>query len=122
MTEEVFQLVLESLESDIDKESFDKILGFLIKNQKVKTSCYANKTCLSRSSLISNTSARHERHEWDTSATRVGHECYKNDTSATWVKNFDFENDTGKNIFSHRYIYDMAIERLQGKEQFHTKN
>ena len=46
-TEEVFQLVLESLESDIDKESFDKILGFLIKNQKVKTSCYANKTCLS---------------------------------------------------------------------------
>ena len=47
MTEEVFQLVLESLESDIDKESFDKILGFLIKNQKVKTSCYANKTCLS---------------------------------------------------------------------------
>ena len=46
-TEEVFQLVLESLDSDIDKESFDKILEFLIKNQKVKTSCYANKTCLS---------------------------------------------------------------------------
>ena len=42
MTEEVFQLVLESLESDIAKESFDKILGFLIKKQKVKTSCYAN--------------------------------------------------------------------------------
>ena len=76
MTEEVFQLVLESLESDIDKESFDKILGFLIKNQKVKTSCYANKTCLSRSNLISNTSARHERHECNTSdknATRVRH-------------------------------------------------
>ena len=46
-TEEVFQLVLESLESDIVKESFDEILEFLIKNQKVKTSCYANKTCLS---------------------------------------------------------------------------
>ena len=46
-TEKVFQLVLESLDSDIDKESFDKILEFLIKNQKVKTSCYANKTCLS---------------------------------------------------------------------------
>ena len=42
MTEEVFQLVLESLESDIAKESFDKILGFLIKKQKVKTSCYVN--------------------------------------------------------------------------------
>ena len=42
-TEEIFQLVLESLDSDIDKESFDKILEFLIKNQKVKTSCYANK-------------------------------------------------------------------------------
>ena len=39
--------MLESLESDIDKESFDKILELLIKNQKVKTSCYANKTCLS---------------------------------------------------------------------------
>ena len=38
-TEEVFKLVLESLESD-------KILGLLIKNRKVKTSCYANKTCL----------------------------------------------------------------------------
>ena len=39
--------MLESLDSDIDKESFDKILEFLIKNQKVKTNCYANKTCLS---------------------------------------------------------------------------
>ena len=45
-TEEVFQLVLEILESDIDMESFDKILDLLIKNQKVKTSFYANKTCL----------------------------------------------------------------------------
>ena len=39
--------MLESLDSDIDKESFDKILEFLIKNQKVKISCYASKTCLS---------------------------------------------------------------------------
>ena len=46
-TKEIFQLVLESLESDVDKESFDKIIEILIKNQKVKTSCYANKTCLS---------------------------------------------------------------------------
>ena len=38
------------------------------------------------------------------------------------MKNFDFDNDTGKNIFSHIYIYYMANERLQGEEQFHTKN
>ena len=50
------------------------------------------------------------------------HECYTNDTSATRVKNFDFDNDTGINIFSHPYIYYMASERLQGEEQFHTKN
>ena len=31
----------------LDTEWFDKILELLIKNQKVKTSCYANKTCLS---------------------------------------------------------------------------
>ena len=41
--EEVFKLVLESRESDIDKESFDIMLELLIKNQKVKISCYANK-------------------------------------------------------------------------------
>ena len=39
--------MLESLERFIDKESFDKILQFLIKNQKTRTSCCANKTCLS---------------------------------------------------------------------------
>ena len=38
---------MESLKNNIDKESFDKILELLIKNQKVKTSCYANKMCLS---------------------------------------------------------------------------
>ena len=37
--EEVFQLVLESVDSDVDKKSFDKILEFLITNQKVKTRC-----------------------------------------------------------------------------------
>ena len=31
-TEEVFQLVLESLKSDFIKECFDKILDFFIKN------------------------------------------------------------------------------------------
>ena len=60
------------------------------------------------SSLVYDTSARHEQHESDASATRV--------------KNFDFDNDTGKNIFSNPYIYYMASERLQGEEQFHTKN
>ena len=78
-----------------------------------------------RSSLIYNTSARHERHQCDTSdtsatqATRVQQKC---DTSGTQVKNFDFDNDTSKNIFSHPYIYYMASERLQGEEQFHSKN
>ena len=61
----------------------------------------------------------------DTSATlttRVPHERYTDDTRATRVKNFDFRKDTSKNIFSHPYIYYMASERLQGEEQFHSKN
>ena len=33
-----------------------------------------------------------------------------------------FDNDTDKIIFSHPYIYYLASERLQGEEQFHTKN
>ena len=94
------------------------------------------------SSLIYNTSARHERHECNTSdtsetramrvqhkcntsatrATRVWHECYTNDTSATRVKNFDFDSDTSKNMFLHPYIYYMARERLRGEENFHSKN
>ena len=91
------------------------------------------------SSLIYSTSAWHKRHECNTTATlatrvrhkcdtsatwttRVQHEWYTNDTSATRVKNFDFDNDTSKNIFSHHCIYYMASERLQGEEQFHSKN
>ena len=38
------------------------------------------------------------------------------------MKNFGFDSDTSKNIFLHPYIYYMASERLQGEEQFHTKN
>ena len=71
------------------------------------------------------TQIQHECDTSDTSATRVRHEqheCYMNETSATGAKNFDFDNDTGKNIFSHTYIYYMASKRLQGEEQFHTKN
>ena len=65
------------------------------------------------------TRMQHECDTNDTSETQAQHEC---GTSAIWVKNFDFENDTGKNIFSHRYTYYMASERLQGEEQSHTKN
>ena len=51
------------------------------------------------------------QHKYDTSATR-----------ATRVKKLDFDNDAGTNIFSHPYIYYMASEKLQGKEQFRIKN
>ena len=85
------------------------------------------------------TRGRHERHECDTSYTittrlrhkcdtnatqtaRVRHKCYTNDTSATRVKNFDFDSGTGKNIFSNPYIYYMANKRLQGENQFYSKN
>ena len=43
------------------------------------------------------------------------------DTSGSRVKNFDFDNDKFKNIFTPLFYY-MASERLQGQEQFHTKN
>ena len=99
-----------------------------------------------RSSLIYNTSARHERHKCDTSdtnATRKGHEQHECDTSATRVlherhecdtsatrttrvrhewKIFDFDSNTSKTMFLHPYIYYMASERLQGEEQFHSRN
>ena len=39
------------------------------------------------SSLIYNTSARHERHECDTKVTRVQHEQQERNTSATRVLN-----------------------------------
>ena len=38
------------------------------------------------------------------------------------MKNFDFDNETSENIFSHPYISYMGKERLQGEEQFHSKN
>ena len=72
------------------------------------------------------TTATRVLHECDTSATRtkrVRHECYTNDTSAIRVKNFVFDNETNEeNIFSHPYISYVANERLQGEEQFHSKN
>ena len=58
----------------------------------------------------------------DTSATRVQHESYTNGTSATQEKIVYFYNDASENIVSHPYINYMANERLQGEEQFHSKN
>ena len=71
------------------------------------------------------TRATQVRHEWDksnTSVTRVRNECYTNEASVARVKNFDFDNDTSENIFSHHYINYVANERLQGQEQFYSKN
>ena len=68
---------------------------------------------------------RHERNTSDTSATQTTgmlQERYTNDTRARRVKNFDYDNDTSENIFSHPYISYIANERLQGEEQFHSKN
>ena len=51
------------------------------------------------------------------------HKCYTNNTIPIGVKIFDFDNDTNKNIFLHPiFMIYMASERLQGEEQFHTKN
>ena len=85
-----------------------------------------------KSTPIYNTSARHERHECNTSATRERHEQHKSDTSATRVlheqhecdtseKKNDFDNCTSKSILSHSYIYYMANERLQGVEEFGSR-
>ena len=79
------------------------------------------------SSLIYNTSDTSDTSETRatplrTSATRVQHKCYTNDTSAKQAEKFDFDNDTSKNIISHPYIYYMASERLQGEQQFNSKN
>ena len=65
------------------------------------------------------------QHKCDASATRaarVHNECYTNDTSAARAKDFDFDNDTSKNIISPTYIYYMASERLQGRQQYHSRN
>ena len=65
------------------------------------------------------------RHEYQTRAaraTRVRHTWDTSDTSSTRMKNFDFDNDTSEDIFSHPYISYKANERLQGEEQFHSRN
>ena len=63
--------------------------------------------------------------ECDASATQttlVRHERYTNNSNATRVKNFDFDNDTSENMLAHPCIYFMTSERLQGEEQFLSKN
>ena len=54
------------------------------------------------------------------------HKCNKGATQTTNVRHerkiFDFDSDRSKNIFLHSHIYYMACERLQGEEQFHSKN
>ena len=45
-----------------------------------------------------------------------------NDTKATQVKNFNFNNNTSENTLSHSCISYMTSERLQGEEEFHSKN
>ena len=57
-----------------------------------------------------------------TSPTRVRYKQHECDTSVTQEKNFDFDNETRKYIFSHPYIYYIVNQRLQGEEQFHSKN
>ena len=74
---------------------------------------------------MSETRAIRVQHKCDTSATRttrVRYECYTNDTSVTQMKNFDFDKDTSKKTYFHTpYIY-MASGRLQGDEQFYSRN
>ena len=52
------------------------------------------------------------------------HDCDTNNTSATGMKKFEFDNNTNENTLqkTHPYINYMANERLQGKEQCHSKN
>ena len=38
------------------------------------------------------------------------------------MKNFDFDNSTSNNIISHPYIFYMTSERLQGGQQFNSRN
>ena len=45
--DQVFQLVSESLENEINREFFEEILETLIQKQQVKANCYGNRTCLS---------------------------------------------------------------------------
>ena len=86
----------------------------------ITNSMYHSRTML-RSSLIYNTSARHERHECDTSATPTT-ECDTNATRTTRVrhelKNFDFDNDTSKNIFHIPIFTIWQVKDYTGNASF----
>ena len=45
--DEVFQLVSESLENEINRECFEENLETPIQKQQLKANCYVNRTCLS---------------------------------------------------------------------------
>ena len=45
--DEVFQVVSESLENEINREFFEENLETLIQKQQVKANCYGNRTCFS---------------------------------------------------------------------------
>ena len=62
------------------------------------------------------------RHTSATRTTRVQHAWDTSGTSATRVRNFYFDNDTTENIYSQPYISYMKNKRLQGEEEFHSKN
>ena len=65
--DEVFDLVSESLENQVERKIFDKELELLIKDQKVKSSSYANRTCLSipKETEINNTKKDHFKSDFD---------------------------------------------------------
>ena len=105
---------------------FKRICGSsLIYNTSVRHEWYKCNT-----SDTNATRVQHEGHEWDTnnlSATRVLHERHECNTSATRTtrvrherKKIDFDNDTSENIFSHPFVNYVVSERLQGEKQFHS--
>ena len=126
----LFWLAQPYFSTNIIKQSLCQLLFLLLRLLTViisRSSLFYNRsaTRVQHECDTSDTNATQVQHEWDmsdASATQVQHECYTNHTSTTQMKKFDFVNDTSKNIFSHPYIYYMASERLQGEEQFHSKN
>ena len=114
--------------SDQKRSVLRSSLFYITSARHERHECDPNDTSASQTTRVqhewdtSDTSATRVRHECDTSATRVLLERHKCDTSATRGKNFDFDNNTSEIMLSHPYISYMANERLQEKEQFHSKN
>ena len=68
------------------------------------------------SSLIYNTSSRHEWHECDTSATRMRHEC---DTNATQARHECYTNDTSVTRVRHEWTI-LILIATRVKTYFYT--